>query len=90
MQRGRVLAGIAFLLGGASLYVAWANASGLLPPFALCGYVGDPTIHVGESFALVYNGGCAPYEFAYLTFTSVTIVGFAFIGGSIRLNRRYR
>lgn len=90
MQRTRVLAGLSIILGSILLYVAWANVGGLVPPFALCRYVGEPAVHVGGNFALVYSGGCAPYESAHLAFALVTFAGFSIIGGGIRLNRLHQ
>lgn len=78
------------LLGAATLYVAWANAAGLLPPFALCGYVGDQAVHLGDNFALAYSGGCGPYDGAYVAFALLTTAGLGLVGGGRSLERRRR
>lgn len=78
------------LLGVGLLYIGWANAGGLIPPFALCGYVGESMVHLGGNFALVYSGGCAPFEFAHLVFVLVTITGIWSISGSLHFEPQSR
>lgn len=62
------------LLGVALLYVGWANAGVLLPPFA-CGPAGGAALHVGADFALVYARGCELAAFAHVVFALVTVTG---------------
>ena len=73
----RWVARVLLVLGVGICYVGWANVGGLVPPFALCGYAGSPTVHLGENLALVYNGGCLPYDRAHEAFVLVTVTGLA-------------
>lgn len=89
MNRERAYTASAILIGLAFLYVGWANVGGLVPPFPLCGYVDAPSVHLGSNFALVYNGGCTPYEFAYEAFLSSTVTGVAFVAGGLHFGQLY-
>ena len=88
MHRQQVVSGALLLSGLGVLYVTWANAGGLVPPFALCDPVGDPAVHLGENLALVYNSGCTPYRFAHEQFALWTLVGLVTLSGGGYLARK--
>lgn len=91
MNRARALSMVAITLGVGLLYVGWANAAGLLPPYAMCDKIGGPeTVHLGENYALVYWDGCAPYPGAWTWFVAVTVAGLANVGGGLYIARPIR
>ena len=62
------------LIGVVLLYVGWANAWILLPPFA-CSSAADGTLRLGANLALVYARGCELSAFAHAVFALVTMTG---------------
>lgn len=90
MKRGAILAIFVILVGVALLYVGWANVSGLVPPYLMCDIVPRGAIHIGDNFALVYNGGCTPYRGSHAVFLIITLAGFLNVTSGYYFLREYR
>lgn len=80
----------AIVAGIVLLYAGWANVGGLIPPYSLCGYVGNPSVHLGSRFAMVYNGGCTPYKYASVTFSFLTVTGLTMTLSGLHVERQRR
>ncbi len=85
-----VVAVLYLVMGVLLLWIAFGNIQSLLPPHFACGYQGNPALHIGNNYAIIYSGRCGPYANAWVAFLLFTVIGVYFTTRGIVSGYRYR